>query len=135
MAGVLSTTVGYTGGKTEFPTYGSVCGNDGHTEAIRVVFDPSVVSYRRLLEIWASLHNPTHRSKPQYMSAVWWNNEEQERIVRESIAQWEESMEPDPLNALAPPKPKFATVIGPAVAWWDAEERHQKWIEKNRRSR
>ena len=132
--GVLQTTVGYTGGTSESPTYGSVCGNDGHTEALRIVFDPSVVSYRRLLEVWASLHSPFHSSsKVQYRSAVWWHSAAQEKEVRAAVADWEAAVETDDMNCLVQ-RAKVVSLLAPAGAWWDAEERHQKWMAKRGRN-
>ena len=111
-----------------------MCSNDGHTEAIRVLFNPEVVSLERLLEVWASLHNPFHTAwKPQYQSAVWWHSAEQEAVVRRMVARFEDAVETDDLNALAPPRPRVQSLLAPAGAWWDAEERHQKWVQKNRR--
>lgn len=106
----------------------------GHTEAIKVTFDTSVVSLERLLEIWASLHNPFFFArKAQYQSAVWWHSPEQEAVVRRVILRLESQIETDDLNALAPPRPPIRSLLAPAGAWWDAEERHQKWMQKRAR--
>jgi peptide-methionine (S)-S-oxide reductase len=119
LAGVVHTRVGYTGGSTERPTYGSVCGNDGHTEALRVSFDPSIISYAALLRHFFEEHNPQRKShKAQYKSAVWWHSDAQEETLRAAVAE---------LEAL---HGSVATTLAPAQAWWDAEEHHQKYMEK-----
>ena len=78
MDGVVSSSVGYTGGPSakSNPTYRSVCSGDGHTEAIRVVYDPKVLSYEQLMQRVLK-EASSHRSKPQYMSAVWAQNPSQ----------------------------------------------------------
>jgi len=82
--GVIDTVVGYTGGTTENPTYKDVCTNKtGHAEVVQVTFDPSIVSYEELLEIFWNLHNPTTLNRQgwdigtQYRSAVFYHNEDQ----------------------------------------------------------
>jgi len=114
--------VGYTGGTNAKPTYGSVCGGDGHTEALKVTFDPSVVSFSELLDTFWSLHNPTARYNTQYMSAIWPQNQEQSRIVAESIGQKEE-------KSVLP----IATVVdGTTPTFYKAEWYHQNYKAKNR---
>jgi peptide-methionine (S)-S-oxide reductase len=117
---VVATRVGYTGGQSAKPTYGSVCGNDGHTEALRLWFDPSLVSFDQLLATFFAEHNPTRRShKAQYKSAVWWHSPEQERAVKAAVAALEEA------HGVS-----VATTLAPAGPWTDAEEHHQKYMEK-----
>ena len=92
--GVVQTTVGYTGGKTEKPTYKEVCSDaTGHAEAVQVVYDPTVVTYEQLLDRFWSMHDPTtlNRQGPdfgsQYRSAIFFHSPEQEAgrcIERES---------------------------------------------------
>ena len=110
--------MGYTGGETLSPTYGSVCANDGHTEALQLRFDPAVVSFEKLLDLFFASHNPARRAKSQYKSALWWHTPEQEAAVRSA------------LDKLAARGISVATTVGPAQAWWPAEERHQKYLEK-----
>jgi len=118
LRGVLNTRVGYTGGDSPDPTYNSVCRGDGHTEALKVEYDPSVISYERVLDIFWKEHNPTYKSKPQYKSGIWPTTDEQMETAlasREKIAQ---------------KYGKVATDIEPAKTWYDAEEYHQKYIAK-----
>ena len=79
--------MGYTGGKTENPTYGTVCGGDGHTEALKVEFDPRVISYDDLLNAFWEEHNPSgYKPKAQYKSAIWPTSESQKEKALASRA-------------------------------------------------
>ena len=81
----MSQRVGYTGGDSEEPTYGSVCGGDGHTEAVKIEFDPNVISYEQLLDTFWAEHNPSgYKPKVQYKSAIWPQNKAQEAAARAS---------------------------------------------------
>ena len=83
--GVVSQRVGYTGGDSEEPTYGTVCGGDGHTEAVKIEFDPNVISYEQLLDTFWAEHNPSgYKPKVQYKSAIWPQNDAQEAAARAS---------------------------------------------------
>jgi len=86
----VGTEVGYTGGGNKAPTYGSVCAGDGHTEALKVEYDPTAVSYDKLLEVFWSLHNPSQRTTTQYKSAIWPQTREQAEIAAAVIASKEE---------------------------------------------
>jgi len=113
LPGVISSSVGYTGGKSATPTYQSVCRGDGHSEALRVEFDPSVISYEELMK--RVLEQASNRqTKPQYMSAVWVQDEEQQRIA----------------SSVASKLGKGGVPILAASKWHDAEEYHQKYIAK-----
>jgi len=110
--GVVATSVGYTGGENAKPSYESVCGGDGHTEAIRIEYDPDKISYDQLLDEFYRGHTPMG-GKQQYMSAVWYHNEEQKQALETRI------------NAGSP-----LVHLEPAKPWHDAEEYHQKYYIK-----
>jgi peptide-methionine (S)-S-oxide reductase len=126
--GVVETAVGYTGGATSRPTYQQVCsGRTGHAEAVEVTFDPALVSYEALLEIFWGNHDPTtlNRQGPdvgeQYRSAVYVHSPEQEASARASKAALEVS------GRFRRP---IVTQIAPAVEFWRAEEYHQQYLAK-----
>jgi peptide-methionine (S)-S-oxide reductase len=128
LAGVTSTTVGYTGGHYENPTYEDVCsGLTGHAEAAEVVYDPSQVSYDKLLDVFWSLHDPTQYNRQgadigcQYRSAVFYHNAEQEQAARLSKARLEKS---------GRCRSAIVTQIGPASRFYKAEDYHQQYFEK-----
>ena len=109
MPGVVSTSVGYTGGTTKSPTYETVCRGDGHTEALKIQFDPSVISYEEVMKkVLPSTSG--FKAKPQYMSAVWAQNEEQKKVAQ----------------AVAKSFGKEDVPILPAQHWQDAEEYHRR---------
>jgi len=122
VTGVLSTTVGYTGGHTENPTYQEVCaGNTGHYEAIEVVFDPSVTTFEKVAKLFFEIHDPTqwnHQGPDwgeQYRSAVFYRNEDQKKITEKLISQ------------LKAKGFKVATEVKPAKTFWKAEDYHQDY--------
>ena len=128
LPGVLSTRVGYTGGNTVNPTYKDVCSDaTGHAEAVEVEYDPSKISYDKLLEVFWENHDPTqvNRQGPdwgtQYRSAIFFHSPQQQK---EALAS-KESLE----NAHRYSKP-IATQIVPAVTFYPAEEYHQQYLEK-----
>lgn len=126
--GVISTRVGYTAGSTDNPDYKAVCtGTTGHAEAIEVTFDPTVISFSALLDVFWRLHNPTtlNRQGPdvgtQYRSAVFYHNEEQRKQALESKQNIEAShYYPQPV----------VTEITAASTFFAAEEYHQCYLEK-----
>lgn len=127
--GVTRTTVGYTGGHTDKPTYRDVCTDaTGHAEAILVEFDSSVVSYRELLARFFEIHDPTtvNRQGPdvgsQYRSAVFYFTPEQQAQAIGAIAELEKS------GKLGRP---VVTEVLPAGTFWPAEEYHQKYHQKH----
>jgi peptide-methionine (S)-S-oxide reductase len=85
--GVLSTRVGYTGGSVQHATYGN---HGGHAEAVEIVFDPTRISYRQLLEFFFQVHDPSthdrHDAGASYRSAIFYTSEEQKRIAEDTIA-------------------------------------------------
>jgi len=109
----VSTVVGYTGGVAAAPTYESVCGGDGHTEAIRIEYDPAQVSYDQLLDEFYKQHSPSP-SKAQYKSAIWYHSDEQKKVVEKQVAQRGDA---------------WSDVEG-AQEWYDAEGYHQKYYTK-----
>ena len=126
LMGVLNTTVGYTGGTTESPTYEQVCSDrTGHAEAVQVEYDPQQVSYEELLETFWSVHDPTqvNRQGPdygsQYRTEIFFHNPEQEVAATKSKAEAQTRFS----------KP-VATKITGATAFWPAEEYHQRYLEK-----
>jgi len=128
--GVLDTDVGYTGGWLENPTYHDTHDSkSGHAEAIRVVFDPSVLSYETLLERWFfRLHDPTTLNRQgndigtQYRSAIFPQTPEQQEIAQRVIAR---------VNASGKWKKPVTTSIEPAGTWYSAEKYHQDYLRKN----
>lgn len=123
--GVVDTTVGYTGGTTENPTYREVCsGKTGHAEAIEIVYDPSRISYEQLLAYFWRLHDPTtlNRQGPdagtQYRSAVFYHTPEQkaaaEKIKAEAQKKWKEPI---------------VTEITAAGVFYPAEQYHQDYFK------
>ena len=122
---MLKTRVGYCGGPTPSPTYGSVCANDGHTEALRVWFDPATVTYEQLLLIFFEEHDPTQRrGKAQYASMLFFHSPEQEATARRMVAALE-----------AKHGVKVQTLLRPEMPWTDAEEHHQNFYGKSRSKR
>lgn len=127
LPGVMDAEVGYTGGTTEYPTYGQVCtGTTQHAEAVRVTFDPGQISYRELVDRFWSMHNPTtyHRQGPdvgsQYRSAIFFCDEAQR-------AEAEQSKENAQKQFMSP----IVTEIVPATPFYRAEEEHQRYFEKH----
>lgn len=130
--GVISTEVGYTGGHTEHPTYGEVVtGMTGHAESVRIIFDPEVVSFRDLLEVFWSIHDPTqlNRQGPDYgtnyRSAIFYMDSGQK-------ARAEESRERLARSGRFGGRP-IVTEIVPAGSFYPAEEYHQQYHEKHGR--
>ncbi|CAE7209672.1 Peptide methionine sulfoxide reductase MsrA [Symbiodinium microadriaticum] len=107
-------TVGYTGGRNAKPSYESVCGGDGHTEAIQIEYDPEQVSYDSLLDSFLQGHQPM-RSKAQYKSAIWYHNDEQRKIAEQRMEE----------TGAAP-----VVDVDEAKPWYDAEDYHQKYYDK-----
>jgi peptide-methionine (S)-S-oxide reductase len=127
--GVLETTVGYMGGTFENPTYKDVCTDrTGHAEVVEVVYDPSVVSYDELLNVFWRIHDPTvlNRQGPdfgtQYRSVIFYHTPEQEQTARLSKERLQNS---------GTYKRAIVTEIVPATHFWRAEEYHQRYFEKH----
>lgn len=123
--GVISTVVGYTGGDVPNATYRN---HGTHAEAIAITFDPAQLSYRKLLEYFFQIHNPTTRNRQgndigvSYRSAIFYLNEEQQEVANTLIAEMDAS-------GIWPGK--VVTEVVPAGDFWDAEEEHQAYLQKN----
>ncbi len=127
--GVLETTVGYTGGGTPNATYDIVrTGRSGHAESLKIVFDPSLLTYRHLLFEFFRMHNPTTRNQQgndvgtQYRSAIFYLNDEQKHIAEEVIKT---------VDASGEWQAKVITEVAPFNAFWRAEEHHQQYLVKH----
>lgn len=126
--GVTSTSVGYTGGTTQNPTYEDVCtGRTMHAEVVRVEFDPAIVSYEALLDVLWGCHDPTtlNRQGPdigtQYRSAIFFHSPDQEASALVSKEKADQS------GRFSSP---IVTEITPAPEYYIAEDYHQKYLEK-----
>jgi peptide-methionine (S)-S-oxide reductase len=126
LIGVESVESGYIGGHVPNPTYKQVCGGDtGHAEAIRVVFDPAVIGYGDLLDVFFATHDPTQLNRqgndvgPQYRSAIFPNSPEQEGEAKAAIA-----------RAQADWPAPIVTTIEPDSPWYPAEDYHQEYFAR-----
>ena len=122
--GVISTRVGYTGGDVPNATYRH---HGNHAEAIEIIFDPQTISYRRLLEFFFQIHDPSTRNRQgndvgtSYRSAIFYTSDEQKRIAEDTIADVDAS-------GLWPGK--VVTEVVPAGDFWEAEPEHQDYLEQ-----
>ncbi|MGB9936244.1 MAG: peptide-methionine (S)-S-oxide reductase MsrA [Methanobacterium sp.] len=130
--GVISTAVGYMGGHTENPTYQDVCSGDtGHAETVEVTYDPSVISYEELLNVFWNVHNPTtlNRQGPdigeQYRSIIFFYDEEQEKTAKKSKENLQNSYSKDIVTEIVPAN-KFKFNM--------AEDYHQQYLKKRGQS-
>jgi peptide-methionine (S)-S-oxide reductase len=126
--GVNKSWAGYTGGHTQNPTYEDVCtGDTGHAEVVHLEFDPTVVTYETLLDIFWEIHDPTQLNRQdkdigtQYRSAIFTHDEYQARVARESKAA---------KDASGKYEEPIVTTIQPAPTFWEAEDYHQKYKER-----
>lgn len=122
--GVIKTTVGYTGGHVNNPTYEQVSGGDtGHIEAVEVEYNPNAISYEDLAKMFFEIHDPTQVGGQgpdigsQYQSKIFYSDEEEKGIVEKLISILEEK------------GMKIATKVEPASKFWPAEDYHQKYYE------
>ncbi|MBG5949504.1 MULTISPECIES: peptide-methionine (S)-S-oxide reductase MsrA [Proteus] len=130
--GVYSTSAGYSGGVTENPTYQQVCqGLTGHSEVVRIVFDPSVISYSQLLALFWENHNPSQGMRQgndigsQYRSAIYTVNEEQYAQAIESKKRYQQAMNTQGATEA------ITTEIQPVGPFYFAEDYHQQYLHKN----
>jgi peptide-methionine (S)-S-oxide reductase len=131
MDGVWVTAVGYMGGETPNPTYQETCtGRTGHTETVRVVFDPAMVSYEALLKTFWEGHDPTQGMRQgndvgsQYRSAIFTASPAQEAAARASAARYQQALTAAGLGTIT-------TQIAPAGPFYFAEDYHQQYLAKN----
>ena len=129
MEGVLSVESGYMGGHVANPTYRAVCtGTTGHVEVVQVAFDPSVTSYREILEVFFAIHDPTTRDRqgndsgPQYRSAIFYHGDEQRKTAEALIRE---------LDAERIWSHPIVTEVRPAAEFYVAEDYHQEYFRNN----
>ena len=122
-SGVISTRVGYSGGDVENATYRH---HGTHAESLEIVFDPARISYRKLLEFFFQIHDPTTLNRQgndvgtSYRSAIFYTNDEQKRVAEDTIAD---------VNASGLWPGKVVTEVAPAGDFWEAEPEHQDYLE------
>jgi peptide-methionine (S)-S-oxide reductase len=129
LQGVTAVESGYMGGHIDNPTYRQVCdGNTGHVEVVRVTFDPNVLTYRELLDVFFTIHDPTTMDRQgndigtQYRSVIFYGSEEQYRVARQAI---------DELNAARVWPGPVVTAVEPATKFFVAEDYHQEYFANN----
>jgi len=129
--GVFSTSVGYAGGITRNPSYEEVCsGNTGHIEVVKVVFDPTRVSYTQLLKVFWEGHDPTQGMRQgndigtQYRSAIFTTNDAQQEKARRSLAAYQNELTNAGLGSIT-------TEVLPLDTYYYAEDYHQQYLAKN----
>ena len=131
VAGVSAVESGYIGGQVVDPTYKQVCGGDtGHAEAVRLTFDPDVIGYGDLLDIFFATHNPTELNRQgndvgtQYRSAIFPQDEAQDAIAKAGIK-----------RAQADQSAPIVTTVEPKAMWYPAEDNHQDyWATEGQRN-
>jgi peptide-methionine (S)-S-oxide reductase len=124
--GVIKTRVGFMGGNVENPSYERVCGGDtGHVEVVKVEYDSSKVTYKELLEVFWKEHDPTQLDMQgpdvgkQYRSVIFYIDDKQRKVAHNSILEKQKDF-----------NDKIVTAVEPAEEFYEAEEYHQKYIEK-----
>jgi peptide-methionine (S)-S-oxide reductase len=123
--GVVDTEVGYTGGKNDNPTYDN---HPGHAEAVSITYDPEKTSYKKLLDFFFQIHNPTMLNQQgndrgtSYRSTIFYANDEELRVAREMI---------DIVNKSKRWKDPVVTTLEPLTTFWVAEGYHQDYLLKN----
>jgi len=124
MNGVVSTRVGYSGGDVANATYRN---HGSHAEAIEIVFDPAKLTYRRLLEFFFQIHDPTTKNRQgndmgaSYRSAIYYTSDEQKRVAADTIAD---------VDASGLWSGKVVTEVAPAGPFWEAEPEHQDYLQR-----
>ena len=127
--GILKTEVGYAGGSSVKTTYEEVCtGNTGHAEVVRLTFDENKISFKKILDLFFKMHDPTQKDMQfpdvgtQYRSEIFYENEHQKEVANKVKEKFNKIF-----------NDKIETNISPIRNYCKAEEYHQKYIEKNRR--
>ncbi len=130
LQGVSSVESGYTGGKTANPTYKQICNGDtGHAEVVRITFDPKTISFREILEVFFTIHDPTTLNRQgndagtQYRSAIFYHSPGQKSTAEQLIAE---------LTAEKVFGDKIVTEVAAAPAFYVAEDYHQEYFANNR---
>jgi peptide-methionine (S)-S-oxide reductase len=133
LRGVESVVSGYAGGQVDHPTYEQVCGGrTGHAEVVQVTFDPSVVTFRDLLDVFFTIHDPTTKDRqgadvgPQYRSIILHHNPEQKAAAERAIAE---------LNEQGIWRAPIVTEVVPLEKFYPGEAYHQDYFEQNPRQR
>ena len=129
LKGIESAQSGYTGGTTENPTYKQVCNGDtGHAEVVQLTFDPSIISYRQILEIFFTLHDPTQVNRQgndvgtQYRTSIFYHDDEQQQVALELIDELEnDAVFEDPI----------VTEVAPLDTFYSAEDYHDDYFNRN----
>lgn len=128
LKGVRSVISGYAGGHVENPTYRQVCQKTtGHAEVIQITYDPDVISYEQLLEVFWTTHDPTTKDQqgndkgPQYRSVIFYHDEEQKEIAEQSISNVASKIWSDPI----------VTEVAPFTSFYEAEKDHQDFYQRN----
>ena len=126
--GILETEVGYAGGDSDQTTYEEVCtGSTGHAEVVRLTFDENVISFKKILDLFFKMHDPTQKDMQypdvgtQYRSEIFYENEKQKKEASEILNEFNKKLDG-----------KIQTNISAIKNYCKAEEYHQKYIEKNR---
>jgi peptide-methionine (S)-S-oxide reductase len=129
LKGVESVESGYSGGHVQRPSYAQVCdGNTGHAEVVQVTFDPQVLSYKDLLKVFFTIHDPTTLNRQgndagtQYRSAIFYHNDEQKKIAEEVIKE---------ITAAKIWNHPLVTEVTPFDQFYIAEDYHQEYFKKN----
>ncbi len=130
--GVWSTSVGYAGGSTPHPSYEEVCtGMTGHTEAVRIVFDPKVVPFDKLVKVFFEVHDPTQGMRQgndvgtQYRSAIYTTTPEQVEVAERLTKAYGEELARQGITE------PITTEVAPAPTYYYAEDHHQQYLHKN----
>lgn len=135
LKGVSSVVSGYAGGHVENPTYNQICGKGtGHAEVVAVTFDPSVITFRDLLDVFFTIHDPTTPNSqgadvgPQYRSIILYTSEEQKKVAEEAMAEVaQQGLYPNPLVT------ELLPLGSGADRFWGGEDYHQNYYAENPR--